>query len=536
MRFSDFIILETQTISQYLKSGSFPPESIKTLKNIVRTHLSTGNFPFFRAEGMRLLDLFTSFFAYQFIFKYGQNNPNPNDTNWLTNLFARNLTTVFVQRLLDRLWTTWGDYVVNHANDSRKMSQFNTMEYTEDKVDKDVQDWHDRLALKQAKPGGEGTPILDVGNGWKWLSLNRGYCRQEGDAAGHCGNAAHKDGDNILSLRDPENKVHLTFIVNKKILGESKGRGNNKPSPKFHDAIIKLLQSPYIDFIRGGGYLPDHNFELTDLPEETVKQLIAQKPTLGMNYFDYVMKSQRGNLKTKIGNIINHEVKEVYRSGNITYVVLETFEDLAEIEEFLPKGSGRHEKNNVAWIDDIQIDTVQNDAKDLDDAISYYVPDEVTLALNKYLKTSPEYDQEEWDDMSLGEKIKTNDEIDDAFMHALFSGEEVGTGDEAWKDVKNQLGSPDKAGYFIDFDKHPWRLTISLNSLRDVYKDHHDIMEDGNNWIEESMDLSYQQPYNGYNDFDKDAFNERLLEELPKEVIALIKKKRKKFKEWLENT
>lgn len=127
--------------------------------------------------------------------------------------------------------------------------------------------------------------VIDFGNGWYWINLNRASCRIEGDAMGHCGNtAASREGDTVLSLRElvvEDGKKfwvpHLTFILDKDgFLGETKGRNNNKPSAKYHDMIMALLKTDRVVGIKGGGYAAQNNFKLTDLTDEQQKELEGQ--------------------------------------------------------------------------------------------------------------------------------------------------------------------------------------------------------------------------------------------------------------------
>jgi len=92
--------------------------------------------------------------------------------------------------------------------------------------------------------------IIKFSNGWEWMDLGRASCEFEGNSMGHCGNSpnARNSNQTIFSLREPKNggkywEPHLTFIYWKQeqSLGEMKGRGNDKPSEKYHDYIIKLL-------------------------------------------------------------------------------------------------------------------------------------------------------------------------------------------------------------------------------------------------------------------------------------------------------
>jgi hypothetical protein len=146
------------------------------------------------------------------------------------------------------------------------------------------------------------TPIITYKNGYAWFDLSRPYCKMEGDAMGHCGNSASffKD-DTVLSYRAVKKSAgttmarpSLTFILNSDgYLGEMKGRANEKPKEKYHDAIVDLLLQKvntssrdenkkefYIKGIRGGGYLPKSNFNINDLNETLKNKLFSQRPEL----------------------------------------------------------------------------------------------------------------------------------------------------------------------------------------------------------------------------------------------------------------
>ena len=135
----------------------------------------------------------------------------------------------------------------------------------------------------------DGEIIMKFPDGFMWVNLDREFCRIEGDAMGHCGNSAsHKYGDRVFSLRKlvEENgqtfvRPSLTFIVDGyDMIGEMKGRNNQKPDKKYHPYIVALLKSRVITGIKGGGYMPQNNFSINDLPEETRTELLSLKPEL----------------------------------------------------------------------------------------------------------------------------------------------------------------------------------------------------------------------------------------------------------------
>lgn len=128
---------------------------------------------------------------------------------------------------------------------------------------------------KSNTAGPEGRTVLDFNDGWKWVSLDKEYCSKEGAAAGHCGNAGGLKSENILSLRDDNNRIHITAVVNNKISNEFKGVGNRKPLPYTHKYIIGLLlDTKLIDEIGEGKYMPENDFQLDDLSSENINKLI----------------------------------------------------------------------------------------------------------------------------------------------------------------------------------------------------------------------------------------------------------------------
>ena len=186
----------------------------------------------------------------------------------------------------------------NAKLDTRLKSKLNNPSFFIDDLDEAIELWHASLESKNRTQGAEGNVVLDLSepidpknisllkggwSGWKWVDLKKGYCDKESQSMGHCGNRGAKTGDTILSLRDENNIPHLTFILNDGKLGEMKGRNNNKPSEKYHPAILELLKLPIIHQVVGGGYKPENNFSLDDLNDEIKEKLLNFKPNL---YFD----------------------------------------------------------------------------------------------------------------------------------------------------------------------------------------------------------------------------------------------------------
>jgi hypothetical protein len=148
---------------------------------------------------------------------------------------------------------------------------------------------------------GSISELIKFDDGFVWFDLDRRSCKIEGGAMGHCGNTASaRDTDTVLSLRKVVKqggrvfaRPSLTFILNdNSTLGEMKGRANEKPNPKYHPHILKLLtykvntssrgdgEDYLIKRIVGGGYAADNNFDISDLSEEQSEMLFRLRPEL----------------------------------------------------------------------------------------------------------------------------------------------------------------------------------------------------------------------------------------------------------------
>ncbi len=160
-------------------------------------------------------------------------------------------------------------------------------------------EWIEKNKSKGIEQSETDDIVIDFGNGWSWVNLHTAYCSKEADAMGHCGNAPRRHTkDTILSLRkksaDATWSVYATFILNEQgMLTEMKGRGNDRPSPKFNDMIVALIRSPIVKGIVGGGYKPENNFSLSTLPDDLHIEMIKEKPELANPYWYYkVFKKQ----------------------------------------------------------------------------------------------------------------------------------------------------------------------------------------------------------------------------------------------------
>jgi hypothetical protein len=152
-------------------------------------------------------------------------------------------------------------------------------------------EWRGRIEEEQSliTPEEDDEILIEFPDRFAWWLLPRGGCPVEAKAMGHCGNVpSERPGDRILSLRRKVQRGDMvrwypvaTFILDADgRLGEMKGRGNDKPAERYHPYIVELLRHHLITGIKGGGYLPQNNFALSDIGPEAREKLIAEKPEL----------------------------------------------------------------------------------------------------------------------------------------------------------------------------------------------------------------------------------------------------------------
>lgn len=151
----------------------------------------------------------------------------------------------------------------------------------------------------------DGTALIEFPNGFRWVNLNREACRAEGDAGGHCGNTAEpRHGDTVLSLRDKDNRVYLTFIINDGEMGEMKANGNRKPDKSMHPYIIALLEQPVVKSIGEARYMPENNFKITDLDYTNLVKLGEKRPDLvKIDRQEMVLIKNRDNMPRMVSKL-----------------------------------------------------------------------------------------------------------------------------------------------------------------------------------------------------------------------------------------
>lgn len=139
--------------------------------------------------------------------------------------------------------------------------------------------------------------IVKFPNGWRWLNLHRNCSEIRNDPeepsstaiTGHCANTAGKGEVTLLELVEPISgdlwKHHAMFVLSLRngLLGEMKGRKNQKPSPRLHKYIAELFkQFPAIKGIapKTGGHLRSNDFDPSDLSPTMLADLQHGRPDI----------------------------------------------------------------------------------------------------------------------------------------------------------------------------------------------------------------------------------------------------------------
>lgn len=400
------------------------------------------------------------------------------------------------------------DYLVAHENDSKIKSSLNATTTTIDSIVQASDVWHNKIAIAKSKPGREATTIIDLSKigwpGWKWVSLDRSSCEMEGNAAGHCGNRAGRKDDNILSLRDPENKVFLTFIVNEGILGEMKARNNQKPAERYHPAIIQLLMSSYVKSVHGGGHEPENNFQLKDLQPALLEKLLKEKPSLDMKYYlkNSSPEEKVGAVNSFFGN--NYEKIE----GNL--LIIRSFDSSSSFFEFLGNYTsstlGRRGGLNTEYLNYIQHNSgaiVSND--EIGYSFSLIRTKELKDLFVEFCKKYHPDIEGFYDIQEIFEEGELASEIIDVLERAIANATEVGTYNSAFDDFKSSFEQPSENEKSIRCrinNEDDISIVLDMNLL-----DSDDI--NGDNWTD-LVDYTFTPEYS--EEMDRKAFVEYLEE------------------------
>jgi hypothetical protein len=398
----------------------------------------------------------------------------------------------------------------------------------------------------------EGAEVLiDFHNGFAWYNLNKAYCPLEAKAAGHCGNEPRANsGDRIISLRQSVNKgghaflkPYCTFILLEDgTLGEMKGRFNQSPKnafkkgdapSDFHNEIAALLRLPLIQGITGGGYMPEQNFKLSDLPKALADTLAQEKPALLSPREEYDRFGMSDHLAQRLINqadLAGHDIS--YLSDQKGFTV-ERFRNLRDfIDEFVTIGRNKR-MATAAWVADV-LDG--NSDLDISEGADDYGKEAILgeykkryreqyNALHHHVAAMWREDNGlEDDDNDLPPLLNmiqnVADDIDSLLDQACYDAMESGAQDEMSKSMQrwvDDLKSPGREFWIAMPDDHylDGAVTLILSPEK--------IME----WADEYFDSRLKdlievndidEPYYGFRGFDEEAGVERFADAVSDEI------------------
>jgi hypothetical protein len=421
------------------------------------------------------------------------------------------------------------DFIVHESstNWSEFKKKLNSLEYKPEDMSRENEQYHERLkTAKRPKPAeGEIVPLGGMPSGWTWVSLSKGYCKQEGDAMGHCGNVGRRAGDNIFSLRGPDGGAYLTFIVNNGALGESKGRENQKPSAKYHPQIMALLLGtwkgkPIIESIEGGGYAPENNFKVSDLSPENLELLSQEKLFLvdPLGYILNVYKISRDEGQKRLKQFFHNAPLDFAIDFKNQEIILNAEGDkFYDFNDFLSK--------NFRSIETPDLDELLEKVNSID----FYFDDRDILSFfknyankkNRYLlvQIAEKVSQEDFEDEL--EVAESDPEIMSLLREAVYDGHLMGIESRIIEDYKNHLlGYHDFAdlgsyadgtyyGFHIYEKDNKFYLALVIDALKEFEK----IEGFAENDLGDLLRIEEFKP-DFDNELDPNSYNESLEEKL----------------------
>lgn len=417
--------------------------------------------------------------------------------------------------------------------------------------------------------------IIEFPDGSAWFNLNRTSCSVEANAMGHCGNNQDiaRDRDTLLSYRVPKDvegqqmwEPHLTFVLDTSngMLGEMKGKANDKPVAKYFPYIVKLLEHPLVKGIRGGGYEAHKNFSLSDLPQAEADRLAKMKP--GLADPQYILKKfgpahpmfyekARAILDAATGK--DKTVLEPFDPVNKGFVIDRSLSDIesfvhnwgSERDTYWAMQAAKFASGDGEFYDysfnDIRLDEIDDLLTDLKKKYPTSHTNLQKYVWKEYNDDCTDLGNQSYADLTDDEMLRIMDDHDDEIIRAgksaVISGMEVGAQNDAYEQYLRWLSNPTgKHEIFVVWgnEKSPKaqdtdvRVMIEPHALALVLGQYDELENNGGDWqrMFELRDLD--EPRYGWTGYDREAAFERFMEEVNIPFVEEPKKKptRKKAK------
>lgn len=158
-----------------------------------------------------------------------------------------------------------------------------------------------------------------------WVNLNRSACGLEGDSMGHCGNNPRSSEDDIMySLSTIKKrhdgvtfrKPHVTAVIEDDgYWSEIKGRGNDKPHPKYGKFLVDIMIMDGVAGMKAPNWEPEGNWNWEDFDEDQQAYIIQQNP-------DFEVTGDKSPARAFIqgGDYDESELLQELRSVHTTYI------------------------------------------------------------------------------------------------------------------------------------------------------------------------------------------------------------------------
>lgn len=343
----------------------------------------------------------------------------------------------------------------------------------------------------------------------------------------------------VFTRKDERGEKYYTYVDDNEVEvspWDPRGDGTYYPNESWEDKHGEIRYSQYhyttrtptditIKGIRGGGYLPENNFKLSDLDQEAQDALVEKKPSLGTIEYQYRKFGMTSDLKKQVYDLV--EAKG-YIEGK-GFVIGDYDDDINKAIENLGT-IAIHQDNNgsfpaAIWAADIVSGNsfVEiYDAPDDSELESIYnqanpdIQERIQERLQSLMKTEVSYH----DVFSFLEEHDTL--IYDALKQAYTDGAEVGTQNEIYEDLVSWLKEHsivyENGWKFIVSDEEAVEGAMEIQSSGDEYETDMSFVEWYASYIDgEITDL--QGPHYGWHGFDDEAATNRFEELLYEEGI-----------------
>ena len=415
-------------------------------------------------------------FFYTYMTRTGTKFKNEKDAIDLLNKITKlpRADREYLQSIMD--WVRVG---LNGRLNQYQDSTFSEL-YNESK------EWHDSLNLGQGDINykEENTIIKDFrdadGNGFYWVDLNTNTSDEECKRMGHCGRTG--SDKKLYSLRENKklpggkfilNKSHLTASIGDDgILYQLKGPKNSKPQEEFHQYILPLFfvlggrgeEEDYLIQGFGSEYASNLDFKITDLPDDTIKELYTQRPEL---FESYTLRSKLKEMGLIEMPGLQSFVLSIPAHGIDRYVDGDWVIGRRRWTD--AQGSKRESKSyffETLLTDPWEI--WQNYNSDWESAVDYYLNENNNKKIRDYLISLAE-NPSEYEESSTKELIEDLDEefdVRNAISEAVNDAEANDYIDRLRKHLESKL---EEYGTVLKFNDEGAEIQIDLQSFVDQH-------------------------------------------------------------------